>query len=295
MKLDITKIQKDKPITELINFGIINIDKPSGPTSFWVDNYVRKALGLTKVSHAGTLDPKVTGVLPLMLGRTCKLLGYFMGHNKTYVGVMRLHADGVTEERLDEEIKKFLGVINQMPPVKSRVKRQLREREIVCFKVLERKDKDILFETEVQAGTYIRKLCDDMGVNLGGAHMLELRRTKASIFEEGEKNNNLKATSKIFTLYQFDEAVKEWKEKNNDKLLRAMITPGEVITQVLPTVFAKNEYQKQLRTGKRLNNEMVVSGKWDKEEVFCAFIKESFLGIYEGQSKEEARARFVWN
>ncbi len=288
MKIDLEKIQKNKPINDLINFGIINIDKPSGPTSFWVDTYVRKALGLNKTSHAGTLDPKVTGVLPLMLGRTCKLLGYFMGHNKTYVGVMRLHEE-VSDDKLNEEVKKFLGVINQMPPVRSRVKRQLREREILSFKILERDGKDVLFETEVPAGTYIRKLCDDMGKNIGGAHMLELRRTKASIFEEGKER------IKVFSLYQFDSAVKEWKEKGNEKLLREIITPGEVITEVLPVVFVKNEYQKQLRTGKRLTTEMIVSGKWDKEEVFCAFIKENFLGIYEGQTSEEARSRFVWN
>ncbi len=287
MKIDLEKIKNFKPITELINFGIINIDKPSGPTSFWVDSYVKRALNLGKVSHAGTLDPKVTGVLPLMLGRTCKLLGYFMGHNKTYVGVMRLHEE-ISDDKLNDEVKKFLGVINQMPPVKSRVKRQLREREVMSFNIIEREGKDVLFETEVQAGTYIRKLCDDMGKNIGGAHMLELRRTKASIFEEDKEKKS------IFTLYQFDEAVKEWKE-GNDKKLRNMITPGEVITQVLPTVFAKNEYSKQLRTGKRLTTDMIVNSKWDKDEVFCAFIKESFLGIYEGQTSEEARSRFVWN
>lgn len=284
MTLDLEKISGNKPLAELLNFGIINIDKPAGPTSFWVDTHVRKSLDLTKVSHAGTLDPIVTGVLPLMLGRTCKLLGYFMGHNKTYVGIMRLHKE-VSDEVLSDEIKKFLGKINQMPPVKSRVKRQLREREIVYFKILERDGKDILFETEVQAGTYIRKLCDDMGKNIGGAHMLELRRTKAAIFDE----------SKIYSLYQFDEAVKEWKEKGNEKPLRSMIIPAEIISEIIPSIIVKKEYEKQLRTGKRLSKEMIIKGEWNKEEVFCAFIKDSFLGIYEGQSKDEARSRFVWN
>ena len=290
MKIDLESIKKKKTLQELMNFGIINMDKPLGPTSFWVDSYVKRALNLNKVSHAGTLDPTVvSGVLPLMLGRACKLLGYFMGHNKTYVGVMRLHSDEVSDEKLNEEIKKFLGKINQMPPVRSRVKRQLREREVLSFKILERDGKDILFETEVQAGTYIRTLCDSIGKNIGGAHMLELRRTKAAIFEEGKNRN------KTYTLYQFDEAVKEWKEKGNEEKLREMIIPAEIISEILPVVFVKNEFSKQLLTGKRLTIDMIVNGKWTKEEVFCAFIKDKFLGIYEGQTEEEARSRFVFN
>src|SRR3989344_3331658 len=288
MKIDLESIKKKKTLQELMNFGIINMDKPLCPTSFWVDSYVKRALNLNKVSHAGTLDPTVvSGVLPLMLGRACKLLGYFMGHNKTYVGVMRLHSDEVSDEKLNEEIKKFLGKINQMPPVRSRVKRQLREREVLSFKILERDGKDILFETEVQAGTYIRTLCDSIGKNIGGAHMLELRRTKAAIFEEGKNRN------KTYTLYQFDEAVKEWKEKGNEEKLREMIIPAEIISEILPVVFVKNEFSKQLLTGKRLTIDMIVNGKWTKEEVFCAFIKDKFLGIYEGQTEEEARSRFV--
>jgi len=290
MKIDLESIKKKKTLQELMTFGIINMDKPLGPTSFWVDSHVKRALNLNKVSHAGTLDPTVvSGVLPLMLGRACKLLGYFMGHNKTYVGVMRLHSDEVSDEKLNEEIKKFLGKINQMPPVRSRVKRQLREREVLSFKILERDGKDILFETEVQAGTYIRTLCDSIGKNIGGAHMLELRRTKAAIFEEGKNRN------KTYTLYQFDEAVKEWKEKGNEEKLREMIIPAEIISEILPVVFVKNEFSKQLLTGKRLTIDMIVNGKWTKEEVFCAFIKDKFLGIYEGQTEEEARSRFVFN
>ena len=69
----------------------------------------------------------------------------------------------------------------QLPQVRSRVKRAFREREIKKFEILEREGKDVLFIEEVQAGTYIRKLCDDIGKNIGGAHMLELRRIKAGL------------------------------------------------------------------------------------------------------------------
>ena len=178
-------------MTEIKNpfeFAILNIDKPSGPTSFDISDFVRKKLGLRKTSHFGTLDPKVTGVLPIALNRACKLTGFFLGEDKEYVGIMRIHEE-VSLEKLNKAIKeKFLGVIKQTPPVKSRVKRVEREREIKKFEILEKEGNDILFKTTVQGGTYIRKLIDDLGKELGiGAHMLELRRTRAGIFKETDE------------------------------------------------------------------------------------------------------------
>ena len=183
MKIDLEKIQKERPIKELLEFSIINIDKPTGPTSFSVSHFVKKALDLRKTSHLGTLDPMVTGVLPVALNRACRLNDYLMHRDKTYVGIMRLHKE-ISDKALNEEIKKFIGKISQLPPVRSRVKRAFREREIKEFEIIERDGKDVLFLAKVQAGTYIRKLCDDIGKNLGGAHMLELRRTEAGLFRE---------------------------------------------------------------------------------------------------------------
>ena len=189
--VNIESLKENKSIKELLEFGIIIIDKPSGPTSFDVSDFVRKTLGLRKTSHFGTLDPKVTGVLPVALNRACKLTGFFLGEDKEYVGIMRLH-EPVSQEKLKKAIKDFTGKIMQKPPVKSRVKRVEREREIKSFEILE-KDGDgqnILFKTEVQGGTYIRKLVHDLGIALGvGAHMLELRRIRAGIFKEGNSIN----------------------------------------------------------------------------------------------------------
>lgn len=161
--MNIQEIKSKKSISELIEFGIINIDKPSGPTSFDVSDFVRKKLELRKTSHFGTLDPKVTGVLPIALNRACKLTGFFLGENKKYIGIMRIHEE-TDIKKLNEIInRKFIGKIMQKPPVKSRVKRVEREREIISFKILEEEKKDFLFQTEVQGGTYIRKLIDDLG------------------------------------------------------------------------------------------------------------------------------------
>jgi len=84
--VDLEKLKKEKSILELLEFGIINIDKPSGPTSFDVSHFVKKVLNLRKTSHFGTLDPKVTGVLPVALNRACKLTGFFLGEDKEYNG-----------------------------------------------------------------------------------------------------------------------------------------------------------------------------------------------------------------
>src|SRR3989338_2921844 len=133
-------MKPQKSFQELINFSILNIDKPSGPTSFTISNYIRKSLELNKTSHAGTLDPQVSGVLPILLGRACRLSDYFMHHDKEYVGIMRLHKE-VEEKKLREIIKEFIGKITQLPPVRSAVKRQERVREVKSFDILEIKDK----------------------------------------------------------------------------------------------------------------------------------------------------------
>src|SRR3989338_1728947 len=120
--IDLEKIRREKGIKELLQFAIINIDKPTGPTSFSVSQYVKRALGLAKTSHLGTLDPQVTGVLPVALSRACRLNEYFMHRNKVYVGIMRVHKE-IDKQLLDKTIKKFIGKIMQLPPVRSRVKR----------------------------------------------------------------------------------------------------------------------------------------------------------------------------
>jgi H/ACA ribonucleoprotein complex subunit 4 len=162
--MNLKNAKTKKSIKELLEFGIINIDKPSGPTSFEVSDLVRKILGVNKTSHFGTLDPKVTGVLPIALNRACKLTGFFLGHDKEYVGIMRFHEE-VSIEKIKEAIKeKFTGIITQLPPVRSRVKRQEREREIKSFDIIEQDGKDFLFRAVVQGGTYIRKLIDDLEI-----------------------------------------------------------------------------------------------------------------------------------
>lgn len=270
----------DNKLSKLLEFGIINMNKPSGPTSFDISDKVRKMLGVRKTSHFGTLDPKVTGVLPIALNRACKLTGYFMGHDKTYIGIMRIHENKDMEYIQKIINDKFIGIIKQLPPVKSRVKRQEREREIKIFKLLEQNGKDILFKAEVQAGTYIRKLISNLGELIGGAHMLELRRTQAGIFEE----------KKSITLYELEEAIKDRKK------LEEIIIPGEIIKEAYPSIEIKEKNLDKILVGKPIHNsDLLKKRKFEKGIIVCAFQKNKFIGMYEIADNKDyyAKSKFV--
>ena len=268
--IDIDKIKKQKTVKELLEFGIINIDKPSGPTSFDVSEFVMKTLGLRKTSHFGTLDPKVTGVLPIALNRACKLTGFFLGEDKEYIGIMRLH-EPVSPEVLEKAIKDFTGKIMQLPPVKSRVARVVREREIKSFEVLETKEQDILFRVSCQGGTYIRKLIHDLGEKLGiGAHMLELRRIRAGIFKEENSVN----------LYDFEKAADEYK-KGNEELLKNIISPGEIIIELYPEIQIKQDSSERILRGQPIyKKNLVKEVKMEKQNRISVFCRDRFIGVF---------------
>lgn len=291
--MDLEKLKQKKSVKELLEFGIINIDKSSGKTSFDISDFVRKTLkpfGVRKTSHFGTLDPKVTGVLPIALNRACKLTGYFIGEDKEYTGIMRIHED-VSLEEIKKAIKeKFIGKIIQMPPVRSRVKRQEREREVKEFKLLEKSDKDILFHSIVQGGTYIRKLISDLGDYMKiGAHMLELRRTKACIFKEDDEKYP------SVNLFDFIKAVEKY-ENGDDKLLRKIIIPAEIVSELHQVVEVNESSLERLFTGKPvLFGDLKNKKKFEKDEVVCIFSKNKFVGMYKTVYEDQifAKPKFV--
>ncbi len=219
---------QERKTDEIINYGIINVDKPKGPTSHQVSDYVQKILHIDKSGHSGTLDPAVTGVLPVALGRGTRVVQSLLTAGKEYIAIMHLHRE-VEEKVLRETINKhFVGKIMQMPPLKSSVKRQLRPRTVYYFDILEIDGQDVLFKVGTEAGTYIRKLIHDLGQKLKiGAHMAELRRTKAGPFDE----------STLFNLQELSDAFHFWKQENNDKFLRKIIQPIENGVAHLPKVW----------------------------------------------------------
>ena len=286
MKINLDKIKKGKTIDELFEFCILNVDKPSGPTSFQVVEKVKEILGVKKTSHFGTLDPKVTGVLPVALNKACRLAPWFIKKDKTYIGVMKLH-DEVSDKKLKGEMKKFVGKIIQLPPVRSRVKRAERERTIYKFEILERQGKSVLFFSDVEAGTYIRKLVHDLGERLGGAHMAELRRTKAGIFSETDKG--------FANLYDLEKAVEEWKE-GNEKKIRDILIPGEVVSKILPVVQMKKDSIGRLLNGSPIMKEFVKGKIKEKDGNVVVFCDGRFVGVYNLKKEGEiiARPEFVF-
>jgi H/ACA ribonucleoprotein complex subunit 4 len=220
----------ERSINELLKFGIINLDKTCGPTSHQVTSWVKKVLEVEKAGHHGTLDPKVTGVLPVALGNSLRIIDLLLDETKIYVGIMRFHSD-VKKDQIKDMASQFTGEIYQMPPVRSAVKRQQRVRSIYRLDIIEIEGRDVLFEVECQSGTYIRTLCVDIGDALGvGAHMQELRRTKASIFTE----------DKSITLHDVKDAWVYWKEDGNEDELRKCILPVEAMVADRPYVIIKN-------------------------------------------------------
>jgi len=162
--------------------GIIVIDKYGGPTSRSIVLEIKKILGVSKAGHLGTLDPLATGVLPIFLDKATKLIDILSRSDKTYIAKMRIHKYVDTNE-IKNVMKKFTGVIEQIPPVRSAVKREKRKRKIYEIKYLSRQGNIIEFSVKCEAGTYIRKLIHDMGLEIGGAHMVWLRRVQAGPFK----------------------------------------------------------------------------------------------------------------
>ena len=155
-----------RTLDNILDYGFIPLDKPAGPTSHEVVAWVRKMLKEDKAGHSGTLDPAVTGLLPIGLGQATKALSVLLLGPKEYVGLARIHSD-VDKIKLEQVFEKFRGEIFQRPPQKSAVKRQTRRRWIYELDILENKRQLILFRVLCQAGTYIRKLVYDIGEVLG--------------------------------------------------------------------------------------------------------------------------------
>ena len=217
-----------RSLSELVRLGVVFLDKPSGPTSRGAAESARRLVGASKVGHGGVLDPKVTGVLPLLLDKAAKAQSLFSCLDKAYTGLMRLHGE-VTDEELARGMAMFTGRIAQVPPRRSRVKRRARERHVHAFEVCDRDGRMVEFTVECQAGTYVRKLVHDLGEHTGcGAHMLKLRRTRSGPFTEAE----------CATLAQLEEAAAEL-ERGNEGPLRRVVRPLEdVIGRILPRTWA---------------------------------------------------------
>src|SRR5256886_12279626 len=151
-----------------------------------VSAWVRDMFSVPKAGHSGTLDPRVTGVLPVALADATRAVEAVLAGDKEYVGVFQLHQD-VDPRRVRSMMARFVGEIYQVPPVRSAVKREQRTRRVFELEPLEIEGRDVLFRVRCESGTYIRTLAVDIGDAIGvGANLVDLRRTRTASFGEAD-------------------------------------------------------------------------------------------------------------
>lgn len=200
---------------------MINLDKPSNPSSHEVVAWIRRILKCEKTGHSGTLDPKVTGCLTVCIDRATRLVKSQQGAGKEYVCVLRLHDEIESEAALAKALETLTGALFQRPPLISAVKRQLRVRTIYETKLLEFDNKRRLavFWVSCEAGTYIRTLCVHLGLLLGvGGHMQELRRVRSGALSENDD---------IVTMHDVLDAQWLYETARDESYLRRVIRPLE--------------------------------------------------------------------
>lgn len=218
---------EERDVDALREFGVVNLDKPPGPSAHQVSAWIRDMVGVEKAAHAGTLDPKVTGCLPVLTGTATRLAPALLEGPKEYVAVLELHARAPTD--LDTVLAEFEGPLYQKPPRKSAVVRRLRVREVHALDRLEVSDdrRQVLVRIRCESGTYVRKLCHDLGLALGtGAHMGDLRRTATGPFDDAD----------LATLHDLADGLAEWRERDDETWLRDVLAPAEAALTHLPSV-----------------------------------------------------------
>ncbi len=209
-------MNSDHNIKNIVS-GVLVVDKPIGLTSHDVVQIIRRGTGIRRAGHTGTLDPRASGVLVVLIGPAVRLSEYVAASDKRYQATIRLGSatdtydsegavtetnawENITEEEFNRVLQKFVGEIEQVPPPYSAVKvkgkkaydlaREGEEVELTPriiqvyhLEVLEWAPPEVVIDVYCSSGTYVRSLANDLGKELGcGAHLIGLRRTKSGKF-----------------------------------------------------------------------------------------------------------------
>jgi H/ACA ribonucleoprotein complex subunit 4 len=234
-----------RPMTELKRYGVINLDKPSNPSSHEVVAWVKRILKVDKtgkknmpphlsLGHSGTLDPKVTGCLITCINNATRLVKAQQSAGKEYVAIFKLHQHIEKVKQVEKALMTLTGPVFQRPPLISAVKKELRVRTIYESKMLdydEKRDMGI-FWVSCEAGTYVRTMCIHIGYILGcGAHMQELRRTRSGALKEDET---------MVTMHDIKDAQWHYEKFSNEAYLRRVIMPLEILLVQHPRIVVKD-------------------------------------------------------
>ncbi|KAI8620945.1 pseudouridine synthase [Chytriomyces sp. MP71] len=235
-----------RDIDNYVRYGVINLDKPSNPSSHEVVAWIRRILRVEKTGHSGTLDPKVTGCLIVCIDRATRLVKSQQGAGKEYVSVLRLHDAIENEKKLAQALETLTGALFQRPPLISAVKRQLRVRTIHDIKLIEfDNDRHLsVFWVSCEAGTYIRTLCVHLGLLLKvGGHMQELRRVRSGALGEDDG---------MTTMHDVLDAQWVYDNTKDESYLRAVIRPLEALLTTYKRVVVKDSAVNAICYGAKL-------------------------------------------
>ncbi|KAG0497261.1 hypothetical protein HPP92_001952 [Vanilla planifolia] len=235
-----------RPLDIYLRYGILNLDKPSNPSSHEVVAWIKRILRCDKTGHSGTLDPKVTGNLIVCIDRATRLVKSQQGAGKEYVCVARLHSAVPDTAKVARALETLTGAVFQRPPLISAVKRQLRIRTIYESKLLEYDAEKhlVIFWISCEAGTYVRTLCVHLGLLLGvGGHMQELRRVRSGIL--GEKDN-------MVTMHDVLDAQWVYDNFKDESYLRRVVMPLEVLLKSYKRLVVKDSAVNAICYGAKL-------------------------------------------
>ena len=241
----------DRPLSELLECGVILIDKPPGPSSHQLAAWARSLLGIKRIGHGGTLDPFATGLLTLLCGRSTKITAELLRKPKSYVAVIRFR-EPMAGEELSNLVDGLRGRIYNVPPKESAVKVQVRSRNIDFSGVIDSDDggRIHLLSIDCDAGTYIRTLVRDMGLMAGNkCELLELHRSRSGSLLD----------SMACSMQQLADAVFLWREQDDPRGLSKIISPIETVLDDLPGIVIKDGAVAAMSHGAPLARPGVVS------------------------------------
>lgn len=276
--------------------GTINVFKPIGITSHQVVNLIRKKFETKKVGHGGTLDPDVSGVLVIAIGKGTRISQYLLDLDKEYIGELTLGIETDTQDRtgkvlnysnrvskpadIEKTFQNYTGYIEQVPPMYSALKqngkrlyelaregkvveREPRKVYIDFLDILSIEDnRKILFKTRCSKGTYIRTLCDDIGKSLNTyGYMSYLIRTRVENFH----------ISDSYSL--------EYINSLEESELNSIIKPIDESLDFMDSIYIDNKYYNNIINGAKILINRDFYKKYGINTIYKIYCRNTFIGL----------------
>tara|TARA_B100001250_G_scaffold181053_1_gene155728 strand:+ start:213 stop:1193 length:981 start_codon:yes stop_codon:yes gene_type:complete len=240
-----------RSLEDLMECGVILIDKPPGPSSHQLAAWARSLLGIKRIGHGGTLDPFATGLLTLLCGRSTKITGELLKKPKRYVAVIRFK-NPIGVEVVSDLVNLMQGDVYNVPPKESAVKIQVRSRKISRSELMQSEEggRVHLVSINCEAGTYIRTLVRDLGLLSGNScELLELHRSMTGSLDD----------QMACTMQQLADAVFLWREHDDPRGLTRLLSPVETVLEGIPNITIKDGAVSAISHGAPLARPGIVS------------------------------------